>query len=130
MPRERPLSPHLLVYKPQLTSVLSISHRLSGAALAGGSLLAVWWIVALATGPEYFGFVQALMLSVPGQLVLMAFSAAVFYHLSNGIRHLFWDAGKGYAPGFANVTAWMTIIFAAVATAVVWAYILTSVVEF
>lgn len=125
MPRERPLSPHLLVYKPQLTSVLSISHRLSGATLAGGSLLAVWWIVALATGPEYFGFVQALMLSVPGQLVLMAFSAAVFYHLSNGIRHLFWDFGyflslQGvYRSGYAVITStlvltgslWLAVLF-------------------
>ena len=120
MPRERPLSPHLLVYKPQLTSVLSISHRLSGAALAGGSLLAVWWIVALATGPEYFGFVQALMLSGPGQLVLMAFSAAVFYHLSNGIRHLFWDFGKGYDAKGSNQRSILIMIGAVIPTALLW----------
>ena len=124
MPRERPLSPHLLVYKPQLTSVLSISHRLSGAALAGGSLLAVWWIVALATGPEYFGFVQALMLSVPGQLVLMAFSAAVFYHLSNGIRHLSWDLGYGLEIAQVERSGYLVLVSTVVLTGLTWAIVI------
>ncbi|NDA07877.1 MAG: succinate dehydrogenase, cytochrome b556 subunit [Alphaproteobacteria bacterium] len=95
MAKERPLSPHLMIYRPQLTSMMSISHRLSGAALTAGSLLLVWWVVALASGAGYYSFVQGIMLSLFGRLVLFGFTAAVFYHLSNGIRHLFWDFGIG-----------------------------------
>ena len=111
MARERPLSPHLLVYKPQLTSMMSICHRLGGIALAAGSLLVVWYIVALATGPSYFAFVQSLLSTWPGQVVLFGYSAAVCYHLCNGIRHLLWDFGcflsiEGvYRSGYAVIAA-------------------------
>ena len=111
MSSERPLSPHLLIYRPQLTSMLSICHRLSGFALAVGSLLALWYLVALAVGPGYFSYVQSLLASWPGQLVLLAFSATVFYHLCNGVRHLLWDFGwclsiEGvYRSGYAVIAA-------------------------
>ena len=91
----RPLSPHLQVYKPQLTSVLSILHRATGIALAVGTLLLVWWLVAAATGESAFAGVQAFIGSWVGRLLLIGWSFAMFYHLCNGIRHLFWDAGKG-----------------------------------
>lgn len=95
MPAQRPLSPHLLIYKPQLTSMLSISHRLTGLALAAGSVLLVCWLVALASGPEAFAGAQAVAGHWAGKLVLFGFSLALFYHLSNGIRHLCWDMGYG-----------------------------------
>ena len=92
----RPLSPHLQVYKPQLTSVLSILHRITGAALAVGTLLVTYWLSALAGGPETFASANAVLGSVLGKFVLFFWSWALFYHLSNGIRHLVWDTGFGF----------------------------------
>lgn len=126
MAQERPLSPHLMIYKPQLTSMMSITHRLTGAALAGGSLLLVWWVVALATGPDYFAYVQAIMASIPGQIVLFGFSVAVFYHLSNGIRHLFWDFGYNLSIEGVKRTGYMVMASTVVLTAVTWALVWTN----
>ncbi len=115
----RPLSPHLQVYKPQLTSVLSILHRFTGVALAFGTLLLAWWLIAAASGPGPFADAQALIGSWIGRLLLFGWSFALFYHLCNGIRHLFWDAGKGlelpavYASGWAVVIASMGLTLAA-----------------
>ena len=117
----RPLSPHLQVYKPQLTSVLSITHRATGVALAAGTLLLIWWIVAAATGEEYFNFVQGIMASWLGLIVLSGFSWAVFYHLCNGIRHLFWDAGYGFELETAYKSGWATVISSFVLTGTTWA---------
>lgn len=91
----RPLSPHLQVYRPQLTSVLSITHRATGVALSLGTLGLVCWLLALAAGVEDFTSVQAFYGSFIGKLLLFGWSYALFYHLCNGIRHLIWDAGKG-----------------------------------
>lgn len=124
MSKERPLSPHLLIYRPQLTSMMSISHRLSGAALASGSLLLVWWIVALATGPEYYAFVQMIMTSIPGQIVLFGFTAAIFYHLSNGIRHLFWDFGYGLSLEGVYRGGWIVMGMTVLLTVGLWALVL------
>jgi succinate dehydrogenase / fumarate reductase cytochrome b subunit len=113
----RPLSPHLLLYKPQLTSVLSIVHRATGVALAVGLLLVVYWLVALAAGPETFGNAQRIMGSWIGKLILFGFTFALFYHLCNGIRHLFWDAGLGldlktvYASGWSVLAASIALSF-------------------
>lgn len=92
----RPLSPHLQVYRPQLTSLLSITHRATGVALAMGTLLLAWWLGAAAYGPAAFAKAQGFMGSWLGVLILMGFSFALFYHLCNGIRHLLWDAGWGF----------------------------------
>jgi succinate dehydrogenase / fumarate reductase cytochrome b subunit len=113
----RPLSPHLLLYKPQLTSVLSIVHRATGVALAVGLLLVVYWLLALAAGPETFGNAQLVMGSWIGKLILFGFTFALFYHLCNGIRHLFWDAGLGldlktvYASGWSVLAASIVLSF-------------------
>jgi len=93
---DRPLSPHLQVYKPQLTAVLSILHRASGVFLTIGSLLLVCWLVALAQGPESYANVQGFLGSGIGRTLLFAWVFALFYHLCNGIRHLFWDMGVGF----------------------------------
>jgi succinate dehydrogenase / fumarate reductase, cytochrome b subunit len=118
--RARPLSPHLQVYRPQLTSVMSITHRVTGAALTAGILLLVYWLIAAASGPVSFARAQAFMGSWFGLLMLFAWSMALFYHLCNGIRHLMWDVGVGtdipavYASGYA------TLIATAVLTAITW----------
>jgi len=93
---QRPLSPHLQIYRPQLTSVLSITHRATGIALLVGTLLLVYWLLAAASGAEAYGSAQQLLGSWLGRLVLLGFSFALFFHLCNGIRHLFWDAGLGF----------------------------------
>lgn len=93
---KRPLSPHLQVYKPQLTSVLSIMHRGTGVVLAIGTLLVTYWLAAIAGGTESFANANAILGSWFGKLVLFGWSWALFYHLSNGIRHLVWDSGHGF----------------------------------
>ncbi len=92
----RPLSPHLQVYWPQITSMLSILHRITGVALALGTLLLTYWLVAAASGAEAYETAQRLIGSAVGRLLLFGWSAALFYHLCNGIRHLVWDAGYGF----------------------------------
>ena len=116
----RPLSPHLQVYKPQLTSVLSITHRLTGVALAAGLVLLAYWLLALAAGPESFSTARALMGSWIGQLVLLGFSFALFYHLCNGLRHLFWDAGLGLELKSAYASGWAVVAVASALTALSW----------
>lgn len=107
--RERPLSPHLTVYRPQLTMVLSISHRISGVALAAGALGLVTWLLALASGPAAYAQWLVVAGSLPGRLVLFAMSLALVYHLLNGLRHLLWDSGRAmdipsvYRTGYAVV---------------------------
>ncbi len=90
---DRPLSPHLQIYRWQLTSVLSILHRATGVVLSAGALLLVWWLVAAASGPDAFEGVQDFLGSWFGLLLLFGWSLSLFYHLCNGIRHLVWDTG-------------------------------------
>ena len=120
IPSNRPLSPHLQIYRPQLTSVLSITHRLTGIVLCVGSILLTAWLMALAAGPESFQSMQGLLGSLLGRLVLFAFSLALFYHLCNGIRHLFWDAGMGYELGTAYASGKAVIAVSLVLTLLTW----------
>lgn len=120
--QNRPLSPHLQVYKPQLTSMLSILHRATGIALAVGTLLLVWWLVAAATGESAFADVQAFIGSWIGRLLLLGWSFALFYHLCNGLRHLFWDAGKGLEIETAYTTGKLVIAASIVLTAAAWVW--------
>lgn len=94
--RKRPLSPHLQIYRWQITNSLSILHRLTGVALSVGTLLLLYWLVAAALGPSAFATAQAVIGSWFGRLLLFGWSVALFYHLSNGLRHLAWDAGYGF----------------------------------
>ena len=118
--RSRPLSPHLQIYKPQITSVLSISHRATGVALAVGTILLAAWIVAAAMGPAAYGRVAALLGSGLGQVLLFGWSAALFYHLLNGIRHLFWDTGRGFDLGTMEKSGKAVVAGAIVLTALAW----------
>src|SRR5512143_1379338 len=115
-PTERPLSPHLQVYRPQITSVLSILHRLTGVALTFGTLLLTWWLVSAAYGPDAFARAQAFMGSWLGQLLLWAFTFALFYHLGNGIRHLAWDFGWGFELSQLWASGIAVLVFAVVLT--------------
>ncbi|MGE5779876.1 MAG: succinate dehydrogenase, cytochrome b556 subunit [Hyphomicrobiales bacterium] len=111
---ERPLSPHLQIYRPQITSVLSIAHRLTGVALTFGTLLLTWWLVSAAYGPDAFADAQAFLASLLGQLLLWAFTFALFYHLGNGIRHLAWDFGWGFELPQLRASGIAMLAFAAV----------------
>lgn len=117
---KRPLSPHLQVYRWQITSVLSILHRLTGVALAFGMALLIAWLTAAAAGPQTFAMVQGLIASPLGLLVVAGFSFALFFHLCNGIRHLFWDMGMGFELTTATASGWAVIAAAVLLTALVW----------
>ena len=117
----RPLSPHLQVYRPQITSVLSILNRLTGIISSVAALAMVWWLVALAAGPGAFGTVQAVAGSWLGLLVLFGWTAALFYHFFAGIRHLAWDNGIGFSLDATHRSGWATVIATVVCTVVTWA---------
>lgn len=116
----RPLSPHLQIYKPQWTSVLSIGHRVAGVALAAGSLLILVWLWGIVGGSERFDWVQGWLASPIGRVLLFGWSAALFYHLCNGIRHLVWDAGYGFELKTAEATAWLTVLATLALTLAAW----------
>ncbi len=116
----RPLSPHMQIYRPQLTSMLSILHRITGVALAIGTLLLVWWLIAAATGPDAFDTAQSFIGSILGRLLLLGWTFALFYHLGNGIRHLAWDSGRGFELSTAYTTGWLVVIAAIVLTVASW----------
>ena len=116
----RPLSPHLQVYRPQLTSILSITHRATGIALSFGIILLIAWILATAAGENYFNTVNSVMTSWCGKLVLIGFTWALFYHLCNGIRHLFWDAGFGFELSTVYKSGYATVGASVLLTAVAW----------
>ncbi|MFQ5764700.1 MAG: succinate dehydrogenase, cytochrome b556 subunit [Rhodospirillales bacterium] len=112
----RPLSPHLQVYRPQITSMLSILHRLCGVGLAFGALIFTYWISAATYGPAAFDQAQWVLGSWFGRLVLLGLTFALFYHLANGVRHLFWDAGRGYELPTLRASGWAVMAFAVVMT--------------
>jgi succinate dehydrogenase / fumarate reductase cytochrome b subunit len=117
-PAERPLSPHLQIYKWQLTSVLSISHRATGIALTIGTVFLVWWLVAAASGAEAFAAAQAFFGSWLGLLLLLGWTYSFFFHLCNGIRHLAWDAGYGFELRTAYATGWTAVAASAALTVI------------
>jgi succinate dehydrogenase / fumarate reductase cytochrome b subunit len=117
----RPLSPHLQIWRWHVTMATSIFHRASGVALYLGAMILTAWVVALASGPAAYAGVMSVLMSPFGLLVLFGITAAACYHLANGIRHLAWDAGKGFAPKVSTATGWATIITGALGTIVVFA---------
>jgi len=113
---DRPLSPHLQVYKPQLTAVLSIFHRATGVFLVVGSLLLAYWLMALMEGPESYTQAQKLFGSGIGRTLLLAWVFALFYHLCNGIRHLFWDMNVGFDIATVYASGWFVVVVATTLT--------------
>jgi succinate dehydrogenase / fumarate reductase cytochrome b subunit len=116
----RPLSPHVQVWRWHITMATSILHRATGSALYGGALILAGWAAALAAGPAAFGTYKGLLGSPLGKLVLFGLTFSIFFHLANGIRHLAWDAGEGFEPKTADMTAAAVIAFAVTATIAVW----------
>lgn len=116
----RPLSPHLQIYKPILTMVTSILHRITGAALYVGTLLVAWWLIAIASGEAYYDFVSTVFGSLLGRLVLFGFTWALTFHMLGGMRHLLWDTGRGLEKGTRNQLAMATVVGAAVLTILLW----------
>jgi len=118
--QRRPLSPHLGIYRWQWTMALSILHRITGIGLAIGTLLLVYWLWAAASGPEAYFRAQSLIGGWFGRLLLFGWTLALFYHLFNGIRHLFWDAGKGFELRTGWLSGMAVVAAAVAATFVAW----------
>jgi succinate dehydrogenase / fumarate reductase, cytochrome b subunit len=119
-PQDRPMSPHLSVWRWHVTMATSILHRATGMALYVGALIAAGWFIALAAGPDAFGGYRAFLGSPIGYLILFGLTFSLFYHLGNGIRHLVWDTGRGLEPKTADMSGWAAIVFAIVATVLIW----------
>ncbi len=114
---ERPLSPHWTVYSWRITNGLSIVHRATGVFLSIGALVLVWWLIALASGPQAYQSAQQLLGSTWFKAPLIGWTFCFFFHLANGIRHLFWDMGLGFEPRQFRASGWGVVIVAALATA-------------
>ena len=118
--RARPLSPHLQVYRWQITMTMSILHRATGVALAIGAFAVAWWLVAAAGGSEGFDTFRAFAGSLLGRIALFGFSLCLVYHLFNGLRHLLWDAGHGYEIPKLYATGWSVLVLTVLVTAAIW----------
>jgi succinate dehydrogenase / fumarate reductase, cytochrome b subunit len=116
----RPLSPHLQIYKPILTMVMSILHRITGAALYFGTILMAWWLIAAAAGPAYFDFVSGIFGSIIGRLILFGFTWALVHHMLGGLRHFVWDMGAGFGREAREWMARATIIGSVGLTLILW----------
>ncbi len=117
---QRPLSPHLQVYRPQITSVLSITHRITGFILSIGALKIAWMLWALAYSPECYAWMLGHAAAWYGQAALVIWSLCFYYHFANGIRHLIWDTGRMLALRSAERGGWFVLLFTVLATAGTW----------
>ncbi len=116
----RPLSPHLQIYKFTLTMAMSIVHRATGIALYAGTVLLVWWLIALASGPAAYGTFQAVAGSIFGRLVLFGYTWALLHHLLGGVKHFFWDVGAAFSPEGRERITQLTLIGSIVLTLLLW----------
>jgi succinate dehydrogenase / fumarate reductase cytochrome b subunit len=103
--------------------VMSIMHRITGAALYFGSLLLAWWLIAAATSPDYFAYVNGLFATWPGMVIIVAFTWALVHHMLGGLRHFVWDTGLGFDIASVNLLSWATIVLSVLLTAGLWLYI-------
>ena len=115
-----PLSPHLQIYRPQLTSITSILTRITGVALAVGTLMLLYWLVAAAQGSDAYAGAQRCLGSLPMQLLLVGWTFAFYYHLCNGVRHLLWDTGWGFDLATAYKTGYAVIGGSVTLTVLTW----------
>ena len=118
--RPRPTSPHLQIYSPKINMVMSIVHRITGAALYAGSILLAVWLIAAAMGPAAFNEVSQLFGSVLGRIVLIGYTWALLHHMFGGIRHLIWDTGRMLDIKSADFLCWVSIVLSLLLTAVIW----------
>ena len=117
---QRPLSPHLGIYRMQITMAMSIIHRITGAALYFGTVLLAAWLISAATSPDAFRFVNGLLGHPLGLLVLFGYTWALIHHMFGGIRHLIWDTGRGLDKASADTICWLTLIGSIGLTAALW----------
>lgn len=122
---ERPLSPHLQVYKPQMTSVTSILHRATGLAMAYGLAVFAWWLVSASIGPEAYATFTGFVGSKLGLLMMFGWTIAFYYHLANGIRHLIWDAGFLFKIKNAYTAGYFVFLFTIALTGITWFCLIT-----
>ncbi len=118
--RSRPISPHLGIYRWTITMATSIIHRLTGIALALGTLLLTWWLLAAASGPDQYAVVESFLYGWFGRLILFGFTWALSFHLLNGIRHLAWDTGWGFELKTASATGWLVVVLSIALTLLAW----------
>ena len=118
--RARPTSPHLWIYRWQLGNTLSIVHRMTGALLSVGLIVLAYWWIALASGPAAFSAAARILTSPLGLLVIFGLSFSFWFHLLNGVRHLFWDAGRGFEKPARHVSGWAAVAGAVLLTAGLW----------
>lgn len=116
----RPLSPHLGIYKPTINMIMSIVHRMTGASLYVGTLLLAWWLIALAQGEKYYTYANNLLGSPLGKVILFGYTWALLHHMLGGLRHLYWDTGRGFDLGTIDKLSWGTLIGSVTLTALVW----------
>ena len=120
IPKARPLSPHLSIYRMSITMAMSIVHRITGGALYLGTILLVWWLLSAASGPNAYAKVQWFMGSILGRLILFGYTWALIHHMYGGIRHFIWDTGHGFEPGKREVLTWIGLIGSIVTTILLW----------
>jgi len=118
--RQRPLSPHITVYRWPITMTMSILHRVTGGALYFGTLLVVWWLISAATSESYFDLVSWVFGSWIGRIVLLGYTWALVHHMLGGIRHLVWDTGAALEKHNASRLAWATVAASIVLTLLIW----------
>jgi succinate dehydrogenase / fumarate reductase cytochrome b subunit len=118
----RPLSPHLQIYRPLLTMMMSIVHRITGAGLYFGMLILAWWLIAAASGPTSYATFQWFMESLIGRLMLFGFTWALLHHMLGGIRHLIWDTGRGFGPVEREWLTLASLIGSVGLTILIWVF--------
>lgn len=119
-PAARPLSPHLSIYRPMLSMMMSIVHRITGMGLYFGTLLLVWWLLAVASGPGAYATFQWAASSIIGRLVLFGYTWALLHHMLGGIRYLIWDTGRGFGAAEREFMVRATLAGSIVLTIVLW----------
>jgi len=117
---DRPLSPHLSIYRWPITMTLSILHRATGVAMSLGLVVLAYWLLTVSSGSAEYASFTALMSTLVGQLLLIGWSFAFFYHFANGVRHLVWDTGHGFEKHQANASAWLVLTLSIGMTAMYW----------
>lgn len=117
---DRPLSPHISIYRWPVTMALSILHRATGVAMSVGLVVFAVWLMQTAAGPQQYAEFSGLMSSLPGKLALIGWSYAFFFHLGNGVRHLVWDAGYGFEKHQTHASAWFVLIISVLFTVAFW----------
>jgi succinate dehydrogenase / fumarate reductase, cytochrome b subunit len=119
-PAARPLSPHLSIYRPMLSMMMSIVHRVTGSALYFGTLLLVWWLLAVASGPDAYKTFQAAASSIIGRIVLFGYTWALLHHMLGGLRYLIWDTGRGFGAAEREFMVRATLAGSIILTIILW----------